>query len=283
MLLGLVALGDVADDSREKSPRSKLYLADGEVHGEGGAVLAQADDLAADADDLLLPGGQVIVQVAVVLVAVRLGHEHLDVLADDLARRVAEQPLRRRVHRLDHAASVDRDDRVHGGFEDRPCPRLAILKLADGMAQVGDIAGDAGEHAAVAKMQFADGKVHGKGAAVLAKADDFAADADDLFLPGGQVIIQVAVVLVAVWLGHEHLDVLAEDLVRRVAEESLRRRVHRLDNAARVDREDGIHGRVEDRPRPGFAMFQLSDGGSEIRDIAGDPGEHATVAELQAR
>ena len=56
--------------------------------GKVRAVLAQADlDLAADADDLLLAGLPVICEVAVVLAVVWLGHEHLDVPADDLGDR----------------------------------------------------------------------------------------------------------------------------------------------------------------------------------------------------
>ena len=50
------------------------------------------------------------------------------------------------------------------------------------LLEVGDVAGDAGEHAAVAQVQLADGQVHRKGAAVLAQADHLAADADDLLL-----------------------------------------------------------------------------------------------------
>ena len=110
------------------------------------------------------------------LIAVRLGHEHLDVLADDLDRRVAEEPLRRRVDRLDEPAAVDGDDCIDGRFENGPRPRLAVLELADGVAQVGDIAGDAGEHAAVAQMQLADGQMHREGGAVFAKADNLAAN-----------------------------------------------------------------------------------------------------------
>ncbi len=60
LLLGLFAIGDVADDPREQPSKAELHFADGQVHGERAAVLAQADDLAADADDLLLAGGQVV-------------------------------------------------------------------------------------------------------------------------------------------------------------------------------------------------------------------------------
>jgi hypothetical protein len=40
--------------------------------------------LAADADDAALAGGQVAAEVAVVLAAIRFGHQHRDVAAEQL-------------------------------------------------------------------------------------------------------------------------------------------------------------------------------------------------------
>ncbi len=56
LLLGLLAFADVADNPREQPPDPELHFADGQIHREGRAVLAQADHLAADADDLFLAG-----------------------------------------------------------------------------------------------------------------------------------------------------------------------------------------------------------------------------------
>ena len=54
------ALGAQVDDGAGEVARSAdRELADREVHGEGGTVLAQAGDLAADADDLAPAGGEV--------------------------------------------------------------------------------------------------------------------------------------------------------------------------------------------------------------------------------
>ena len=60
------------------------------------------------------------------LVPVRLGHEHLDVVAEDVAARMAEEALGRRIHRLDLAALVDGDDGIDGGIKDRAGAGLTL-------------------------------------------------------------------------------------------------------------------------------------------------------------
>ena len=84
----------------EEASAVEPELADGEVHRERRSRPCAGPDLAADADDLRLPGAQVVCDVAVVPAAVRLGHEHVDVLAQDLGGRIAEDLLRGRVERL---------------------------------------------------------------------------------------------------------------------------------------------------------------------------------------
>ena len=167
---------------------------------------------------------------------------------------VAEEALGCRIHGLDLPIHVNGENGVHGRVEDGAGAGLAVFQFADGGLEVGDVAGDAGEHAPVAQVQLADGEVHGEGRAVLAQADHLAADADDLLLAGRPVVLQVVVMLVPVGLGHEHLDVAALDFAGQVAEELLGRRVHRLDHAAFVDGDDCVHGRVEDGPRAGLAF-----------------------------
>ena len=107
--------------------------------GKVRAVLAPADDLAADADDPLFPGVQVIGEVAVVFVAVGLGHQHLHVLADRPRGGVAEDPLGRRVERFDGPVLVDGDDAIHGGVDDRPDPVPALEQLLLHPLQRGDV------------------------------------------------------------------------------------------------------------------------------------------------
>ena len=54
--LGLLAFGQVADEAGEEALVARAHLADGELHRKGRAVLALADDDAADADDAALAG-----------------------------------------------------------------------------------------------------------------------------------------------------------------------------------------------------------------------------------
>ena len=91
--LGLLPLGQVADEAGEEALVARAHLADRKLHREGRAVLALADHDAADADDAPLAGRQVAREIAVVALAVGRRHQHLDVLADHLRRRIAEQPL----------------------------------------------------------------------------------------------------------------------------------------------------------------------------------------------
>ena len=56
--LGLLALGQVADEAGEKALLAGSHLADRQLHRKGRAVLALADHDAADADDAPLAGAQ---------------------------------------------------------------------------------------------------------------------------------------------------------------------------------------------------------------------------------
>ena len=118
--LGLLALGQVADEAGEEALIARAHLADRKLHRKGRAVPALADDDPADADDSPLSGAEISLEVAVVILAVGRRHQHLDVFSHDLRRRVAEQPLGRRAERLHDPALVDDDHRVRNGVEDRP-------------------------------------------------------------------------------------------------------------------------------------------------------------------
>ena len=77
------------------------------------------------------------------------------------------------------------------------------------------------------------------------RPSDFAPDADDSRLTGGEIAIDVPAVLRVVRLGHQEIHRLAQDFGRGVAEQPLGRRVERRDSAALVDHDDRIDGRVE--------------------------------------
>ena len=97
---GLLTLGQVADEAGEIPLPGGTHLADRELHREGRAILALADHDAADADDPLLAGREIAPDIAVMLRAIRVRHQHLDVLADDFAWFVTELPNRRGAERL---------------------------------------------------------------------------------------------------------------------------------------------------------------------------------------
>ena len=59
---------------------------------------------------------------------VGLGHEHLDVLADQLRGAVAEQAFGCGIDALDQTAIIDRDDGGDGRFQD--APELGGLRFA---------------------------------------------------------------------------------------------------------------------------------------------------------
>ena len=92
--LGLLPLGEVADKAGEQARAVPICLADRQLHREGAAVLAPPDDHATDADDAPLASAAVALEIAVMLFLVRLRHQHPDVLAADLACRIAEQAFR---------------------------------------------------------------------------------------------------------------------------------------------------------------------------------------------
>ncbi len=123
--------GQITHETGEEALAVGMRLADGELHREDGAVLAQALDLAADADDPPLAGGTVAGEIAVVALPVGGRHQHAHVAADDLLGTVAEQPHRRRAERADQAALIDGDDRLRHGLQSRAQPFLSLLALGD--------------------------------------------------------------------------------------------------------------------------------------------------------
>ena len=87
---------------------------------------------------------------------------------------------------------------AHGG-QPRHVDQLGLqfLQPCFGLLPFGEVADEAGEEALIAHVHLADRKLHGKGRAVLALADDDAADADDAPLAGAQIAIEIAVVILA--------------------------------------------------------------------------------------
>jgi CheY-like chemotaxis protein len=112
------APGQVVQDAGELALAADPHLAHGELHREQRTVPSPPAHFTADADDPRLAGRQVARDVLVVLLAVRRGHQHADVAAEDLGFGVAEEPLGSRIERLDPARGINDDDAVGGHLED---------------------------------------------------------------------------------------------------------------------------------------------------------------------
>ena len=82
---------------------------------------------------LLSPVVEVMIDVAVVVRAMRLRHQHADVLPEHLGFAVAEHPLGGGVERLDAAARIDDDDAVDRGVDDRAPARVGDAIVAVGI------------------------------------------------------------------------------------------------------------------------------------------------------
>ena len=112
--------------------------------------------------------------------------------------------------------------------------------LAFELFALGEVANQAGEEPLAAEVDFAHRKVNGKHRAVLALADDFAADADDSRVARGEVARHVVVMLRSIRLRHEHAHVLTNHLAGAVAEHLLGCGVHGVHDAAMLNGDDAL-------------------------------------------
>jgi hypothetical protein len=82
----------------------------------------------------------------------------------------------------------------------------------------------------------------------LRATHNLAADADDPFLARHAIARQVAVVLLMIGRGHQHLHILAETFFGPVTEQALAGGVEDLDRAFHIDDDDPIDGYANQRP-----------------------------------
>ena len=137
LLLHLLPAREVADEAGENSFAVRARFADRQLHRELRAVLGEALDQPAVADDARFAGPEIIGNVAVVLRAVGLGHQHLDVVADHFLGSISEQVRGRGAKRSYEAVLVDDDHRLRHGVEDRTQMRLARRQFRLGPFQSG--------------------------------------------------------------------------------------------------------------------------------------------------
>src|SRR5262249_18354943 len=124
------------------APALDLGFSDSKLHRKGCPVLALACYDAADADDPSLSRSQISPKIAVMLVTVRVRHQHIDVAADDLTLGIAELPLGGLAERPDQPLLIDDDNRVGDRLDDRAQMRLASPQLSFGAARLTDVTGD---------------------------------------------------------------------------------------------------------------------------------------------
>ena len=131
LLLGLAALGDVADRAGEHRRLGARDRVDRELDRELAAVGAHADQLDAPAENGGLAGGDEALEgLAMALAQGRRDHRFGELAPDRRLGGSAEHLLGRAVELDDVSGVVDRDDRVQGGAQDGG---LAGLALAHGV------------------------------------------------------------------------------------------------------------------------------------------------------
>ena len=127
------------------------------------------------------------------------------------------------------------------------------------------------------RTEPADIELHREDRAVFSEADGFVASHLEQTLLGPQVRPEPGLDLRAVGFGDQARKVFADDLVGRVAEESLCRRVVGADHQALVDRNDAVGHVVQDGADPRAAALQFFLGTApldELADLASDVGHH---------
>ena len=110
LILGALAVRDVADRAGDEHTALRLQGAEADLDGELGPVLALAVQLHPRAHAAHPRVGEEVVPVPGVLRAE--AYEHLDFAAEHLVALVAEDLLRLLVDQLDAAVSVHNDHRV---------------------------------------------------------------------------------------------------------------------------------------------------------------------------
>jgi hypothetical protein len=134
---GLDARGDVAHVAREDRRAAERHSDDRELGRKLAPVRPQARELQTLAENRALPGGEIARKTVAVRVPERGRNNEIHELPpDDLASRVAEDRLRRRIELKDRSLGIDDDYSVERSFDHRVRERLA---LADGSFGDGDV------------------------------------------------------------------------------------------------------------------------------------------------
>ena len=89
---------------------------------------------------------------------------------------------------------------------------------------------------------------------VLAASLNLAAYADDVFLAGRDIVLQITVMFVVIGCRHQHFDAVSDHFRRLIAKETLARLVVDADGALFVDDHDAVDGRGDESVKEGIVL-----------------------------
>ena len=112
------AIADVANGAEHDRSLLGGYGAETDFYGEFGAIAASSVELDIGSHAARFRGLGEILAMMVVLMAIVFGHEHFDLLADELVAVVAKKLLRLRIDLNHGSIAIDGDDGVGKGFEE---------------------------------------------------------------------------------------------------------------------------------------------------------------------
>ena len=128
------ALAHVGQKANEQGLVRLCHRADGQAHINQAAVLVQGLHFPARANDVGVAGGQVVLQVIIVRLAMGRGHQDADVAAQDVCRFPAQQLFGRRVEGHDAAIAFNHDDAVHRRVDHGTQSRLTAADVPEKLA-----------------------------------------------------------------------------------------------------------------------------------------------------
>jgi hypothetical protein len=177
LLLGLLALGEIAQEGREDGTPSDLRLHSSKLHRELAAIGPHRHHLHAAAEETRLAGVVMPGETRVKAFAQRRRDQQADErLAQDVPTRVSEGRHRRRVELHDAALGVHAHDHVEARVEDRRLAPLALLQRPVAPDLLGDVADHGHPSAGLARAIAQRGEHQLPGGARLAHhAGDLAA------------------------------------------------------------------------------------------------------------
>ena len=171
---------------------------------------------------------------------------------------VPKQALGRGIERLNQSVCVDDDDPIDRRFDDGSPARLARSQLLLEIHARTEIVHHSREFACAAHRHLADRQMKREDRPVATAAADFTADADDVCRSGGEITRQVAIVFFVVRRRHQDVDVLTDDLRRRVAKQAFGSAIERFDSGSVVDDDDPVDGRIDHRAKAFVRVLQVS-------------------------